>query len=99
MKPLIPLPALLLLAMPLHADYNMNGKIIDCYCTDSVGGRVDIGETICLNVDGKMFMAECQMALNVPIWRKVADGCLSSDLRQPRLDPLAVDPEIAAPKS
>ncbi len=99
MKLLIPLAALGLMAVPAFADYNMNGKIIDCYCTNSTGGRVDIGEMICLHVDGKMFMAQCQMSLNVPMWRKISDGCVSSDLRQPRFSPRPVDAEIAASKS
>ena len=99
MKLLIPLAALGLMAVPAFADYNMNGKIIDCYCTNSTGGRVDIGEMICLHVDGKMFMAQCQMSLNVPMWRKISDGCVSSDLRQPHFSPRPVDAEIAASKS
>lgn len=37
-----------------------------------------MGETICLQVDGRMFMAQCQMSLNVPMWRKVQEGCLSA---------------------
>ena len=90
---------LALAAPPALADYNLNGKIIDCYCTDSTGGRVELGEKICLQVDGKMFMAQCQMSLNVPMWRKISDGCLSSDLRQPGLDTGPVDTEITAPKS
>ncbi len=55
------------------------GKVIDCYCTDKQGARVELGETICLQVDGRMFMAQCQMSLNVPMWRKVEDGCLAAD--------------------
>ena len=47
------------------------GKTIDCYCTDTKGGRIELGETICLQVDGRMFMAQCQMSLNVPMWRKI----------------------------
>ncbi len=58
-----------------------SGKTIDCYCTDRTGGRVELGETICLQVDGRMFMAQCQMSLNVPMWREVQQGCLSSRLR------------------
>lgn len=57
------------------------GKVIDCYCTDKQGDRVELGETICLQVDGRMFMAQCQMSLNVPMWRKVEDGCLSAENR------------------
>ncbi len=56
-----------------------------------------MGETICLQVDGKMFMAQCQMSLNVPMWRKVSDGCLSSALpqsHQPAVDTGGVDAHI-----
>jgi len=71
-----------------------NGKTIDCYCTDSDGARQELGEMICLAVDGKMFMAQCQMSLNVPMWRKISDGCLSSALPQslqPAFDTGAID--------
>jgi len=43
---------------------------------------VELGQTICLQVDGRMFMAQCQMSLNVPMWREVQQGCLSSSLDQ-----------------
>ena len=76
-------------AGPALADGTYNGKTVECYCTDSRGGRVEMGETICLHVDGKSFMAQCQMSLNNPMWRKVSDGCLSSSLPE-RLQP-AVD--------
>jgi hypothetical protein len=54
------------------------GKTVECYCTDTSGARIEMGETICMQVDGRSFMAQCQMSLNVPMWRKVSDGCLSS---------------------
>lgn len=60
------------------------GKTIDCYCTDSSGTRIELGETICMFVDGTMFMAQCQMSLNVPMWRKLGDGCTTSHLNQSR---------------
>ncbi|MQQ07351.1 hypothetical protein GFB49_02685 [Epibacterium sp. SM1979] len=60
------------------------GKTIDCYCTDTSGARVELGQTICLFVDGNMFMAQCQMSLNVPMWRKIDDGCTISHLKQSR---------------
>lgn len=89
---------------PALADYNMNGKVIDCFCTDSTGGRIELGDTICLQVDGRMFTAQCQMSLNVPMWREISQGCLSSRVTlpqsiQPSLDPRPVDAEIAPPKS
>ena len=69
-------------ATPVLADVTApSGRTIDCYCTDRSGARVELGETICLQVDGRMFMAQCQMSLNVPMWREVQQGCLSSRLR------------------
>ena len=86
-----------LVAAPAVADVTSpSGKTVDCYCTDSKGARVELGETICLHVDGRMFMAQCQMSLNVPMWREVNPGCLSSSLdrsEQP-LQSFAVDAQI-----
>jgi len=67
-------------APPVSADVTgPGGKTIDCYCTDTQGSRIELGETICLQVDGRMFMAQCQMSLNVPMWREVESRCLSAD--------------------
>ncbi|PTX75008.1 hypothetical protein [Sulfitobacter mediterraneus] len=86
-----------LIALPATADVvGPGGKTIDCYCTDRSGSRVELGETICLQVDGRMFMAQCQMSLNVPMWREVQQGCLSSNLQlpEPTFNPLGVYPKI-----
>lgn len=88
---------LLLLATPAFPDATIGGKTVECYCTDKSGARVEMGEMICLQVDGKMFMAQCQMSLNVPMWRKISDGCLSSSLPQslqPAVDTGGVDAQI-----
>ncbi len=70
---------LALLASPLHADIVLpDGKVIDCYCTDRSGGRVELGQTICLYVDGRAFMARCEMSLNVPMWRETGESCTTS---------------------
>ncbi|ABG32636.1 hypothetical protein CEP88_05325 [Roseobacter denitrificans] len=85
------------LALPAAADITYpSGKTVDCYCTDRGGSRIELGETICMQVDGRMFMAQCQMSLNVPMWREVEQGCLSSSLEggdQP-LQSVAIDAEI-----
>lgn len=84
-------------ALPAVADITYpSGKAVECYCTDSVGARVELGETICLQVDGRMFMAQCQMSLNVPMWREVEEGCLSSSLERGEepLQSVAVDAKI-----
>jgi len=51
---------------------------------------------ICLQVDGRMFMAQCQMSLNVPMWREVSEGCLSSGLERskPLINSVSVYPKI-----
>ncbi|CUH53269.1 hypothetical protein [Shimia marina] len=77
------LAMLALLATPAWADGVINGVPVDCYCTDKQGQRVEVGEMICLQVDGRMFMAQCQMSLNVPMWREISPGCLSSGLLKP----------------
>lgn len=86
-----------LIAFPAVADVKSpSGKTIDCYCTDKNRNRIELGETICMQVDGRMFMAQCQMSLNVPMWREVQEGCLSSSLdgSKPLSDPLGVYPKI-----
>ncbi|WP_428924698.1 hypothetical protein [Marinibacterium sp. SX1] len=87
-----------LAALPAAADVTgPGGKTIDCYCTDQTGGRIELGEMICLHVDGMTFTAQCQMSLNVPMWRKIQDGCLSVrnlERGQPALDPGAVHTKI-----
>lgn len=86
------LAILLCLASPAAADVTgPGGRVVECYCTDTAGARVELGETICLHVDGRMFMAQCQMSLNVPMWREVQAGCEVSGLNPaPDLPPLDV---------
>jgi len=72
-----------LAASPALADITgPGGKVIECYCTDTQGSRIELGQEICLFVNGRAFMALCEMALNVPIWRDTGIGCLSSSLDQ-----------------
>ncbi len=73
-----------------HAQNTQQTKTVDCYCTDSSGARVELGESICLQVGGRMFTAQCQMSLNVPMWRETQNGCLSSALELP-FSPLGAD--------
>ncbi len=73
---------LVLLALPAAADVSgPGGKTIDCYCTDRTGSRIELGQTICMQVDGRLFMAQCQMSLNVPMWREVGPSCLTTSLQ------------------
>lgn len=97
MKVLCPLALSMALTTPALADQTIGGKTVDCYCTDRQGNRVEMGEMICLHVGGRSFMAQCQMSLNVPMWREISSGCLSSSLReslQPIVDTRRVHPKI-----
>lgn len=51
---------------------------VECYCTDRSGSRVELGQTICLTVDGRAFLARCEMSLNVPMWRNTGDDCVGA---------------------
>ncbi len=74
-----------LLAGPVQADITLpDGKVIDCYCTDKNGERVELGQSICLYVDGRAFMARCEMSLNVPMWRETGESCTTSWLKRLR---------------
>lgn len=50
----------------------------DCYCTDKTGARVELGTTVCMEVDHRSFIARCEMSLNNPMWREIKQDCLSS---------------------
>jgi hypothetical protein len=47
----------------------------DCYCTDSNGKRVELGQTACLTIGSRRVLARCGMSVNNPIWRDEAEGC------------------------
>ena len=81
MKRLLALSVAVAIASPLAAQ-NDEAKWPDCYCTDRTGTRIELGQTICMRVDGRSFTARCEMSLNNPMWREVGDGCLSSELPQ-----------------
>ena len=49
----------------------------DCFCTDSDGQRIELGQTTCLTIGSQSFTARCAMSLNNPTWRRVSDGCPS----------------------
>lgn len=47
----------------------------ECVCTDREANRHPLGTELCLTVDGRSFMAQCQMSQNVPMWRELGEGC------------------------
>ncbi|MCV6824619.1 hypothetical protein N9C89_08620 [Halocynthiibacter sp. SDUM655004] len=64
----------------VHADTAPPLPQISCYCTDTGGERVELGQSACLQVGQRMFTARCEMSLNVPIWREKSEGCAVSSL-------------------
>ena len=55
-------------------------KAPECFCTDRLGKRRELGDLSCLTVDGRSYQAKCIMAQNNPFWRDQNRGCLSSAL-------------------
>jgi hypothetical protein len=49
----------------------------DCYCTDSDGQRVEMGQRACLRIGTRLVLARCEMSLNNPAWRPESEGCPS----------------------
>lgn len=47
----------------------------DCFCTDSIGKRVELGQRACLTIGSRRVMARCGMSVNNPIWRPEGEGC------------------------
>ena len=58
-------------------------KYPECKCSNR-GEMLPMGALVCLTVDGKTFLARCEMSLNNPTWRRVQDGCPSA--RAPSAD-------------
>ncbi|MEL6267323.1 MAG: hypothetical protein AAFR52_17045 [Pseudomonadota bacterium] len=50
----------------------------DCFCTDSVGRRVEVGQTACLTINSREVMARCEQASNLVIWRQQGEGCATA---------------------
>jgi len=50
----------------------------ECFCTDSGGRRVELGQTACLRIGSSRVLARCAMSLNNPTWRRVSEGCPTS---------------------
>lgn len=55
----------------------------ECYCRNTQGQRVEMGRTVCLRVDGRSFLARCEMSLNTPMWRETGEDCVLSGLPRP----------------
>lgn len=55
----------------------------ECYCTNR-DQRMEVGGFSCLTVDGERFLAQCDLSLNSPIWRKVEDSCPTAEVEGER---------------
>ncbi|MHB0954411.1 MAG: hypothetical protein ACYC10_21160 [Allorhizobium sp.] len=47
----------------------------DCTCRNRDGKKYELGRVICLDVDGRRYLARCEMNLNVTTWTKLQEGC------------------------
>ncbi|MEM7190259.1 MAG: hypothetical protein AAF439_11665 [Pseudomonadota bacterium] len=47
----------------------------DCFCTDSEGKRIELGQTTCLKIGSQLVLARCGMSVNNPTWRHISKGC------------------------
>jgi len=47
----------------------------ECYCTDSRGRRVEVGETACLRIGSREVTSRCTKRRNLVIWRHQSEGC------------------------
>lgn len=62
-----------------------------CTCRNRDGTRYEHGALVCLNVDGRKYLARCEMALNVPNWKKVQEGCpVASNQSRPQFSPASM---------
>jgi hypothetical protein len=72
-----------LLAVLLLAFSALAVQAHNCQCRNR-GVMFELGQTSCLHVDGRNYLARCEMKLNVSSWTKVDDGCPVSDARSPQ---------------
>jgi len=47
----------------------------ECYCTDSRGQRVEVGQLACLQIGQRQITSRCEKARNLVIWRHQEEGC------------------------
>ena len=49
----------------------------DCFCTDSEGKRIELGQMTCLKIGSQQVLARCAMSVINPTWRHISQGCPS----------------------
>ena len=73
---------LLLPNIAVAEDKKKATKWPDCYCVNRGGVRHELGDQVCLYVDGRSFLARCEMSLNNPSWKEISDICPTAALPQ-----------------
>lgn len=66
------MPTVAMALLPAIADAH------NCQCRNR-GTMFQLGETSCLRVDGRNYLARCEMKLNVSSWTEIQDGCPVTD--------------------
>lgn len=46
-----------------------------CTCRNKDGSKLELGQTACIRVGDKAYLARCEKELNVMTWRKLRDAC------------------------
>ncbi len=64
----------------------------DCTCRNRDGKKYELGRVICLEVDGRRYLARCEMNLNVTTWAKLQEGCPISGGNAPESSLIALSP-------
>ncbi len=54
-----------------------------CTCRNRDGRNYQLGQQVCLHVDGRRYLARCEMKLNNSSWTKLQDGCPLARLTAP----------------
>ena len=54
-----------------------------CTCRQRDGSQYELGQITCIRVDGKAYLARCEMFQNVTTWQKIQDGCPVARLSTP----------------
>jgi hypothetical protein len=100
MRTTIALATFACIALPGAASADViapDGRVIECFCTGTQGERWELGDVICLTVNGRSYLAKCVMAQNVPFWRDQNQGCLSSHMTpRPDMNPTFQTPRQVA---
>ena len=74
----VPMAGLALAMIPALADAH------NCKCRNRCV-LFALGETSCLRVDGTIYLARCEMKLNVSSWTKLQDGCPVTGIAPPTI--------------